>query len=262
METQSFTEKTQGDAEKNSVNLCVCEASVVSVFLFGSGLSRLGGNVFEKMREPVSGLTHYFAAIVALVGLIILLILSRGDVPKQRSMLIYGASLVLMLMSSASYHLIKGQRKRIQFLRKIDHSAIYILIAGTYTPLCFNQFTGFWRWGILLIIWGVALAGSITKIFVINAPRWLSAGAYLAMGWMVLPMTKEIVRVLPVGAFIWLLAGGILFTLGAVVYMTKIMNFAPGVFGFHEVWHIFVILGCLCHYIMIAVYIAPVPRLL
>ncbi len=218
--------------------------------------------MFKQMREPVSGLTHYFAAIVALVGLVVFLIRSRDDVHKQHSLLVYGTSLVLMLMASASYHLIKGKRKRIRFLRKIDHSAIYILIAGTYTPLCFNQFTGFWRWGILAIVWTVALAGSVTKIFIINAPRWLSAGAYLAMGWLVLPAAKEIVHVLPVGALVWLLAGGILFTLGAVVYMTKIMDFAPGVFGFHEVWHIFVILGCLCHYIMIAVYIAPVPRLL
>lgn len=218
--------------------------------------------MFKKMREPVSGLTHYFAALVAIVGLIVLLVLGRDDVHKQRSLLVYGTSLALTLVTSASYHLIKGRRERIQFLRKIDHSAIYFLIAGTYTPICFNQFTGFWRWGILAIVWSVALAGSITKIFTINAPRWFAAGTYLVMGWLALLMMKEIVRVLPVGALVWLLLGGVIFTLGAVVYMTRIMNFVPGIFGFHEVWHIFVILGCLCHYIMIAVYVAPVPRLL
>ncbi|MBU0705416.1 MAG: hemolysin III family protein [Chloroflexi bacterium] len=218
--------------------------------------------MFKKMREPVSGLTHYFAALAAIVGLIVLLVLGRDDVHKQRSLLVYGTSLALTLVTSASYHLIKGRRERIQFLRKIDHAAIYFLIAGTYTPICFNQFTGFGRWGILAIVWSVALAGSITKIFTINAPRWFAAGAYLVMGWLALLMMKEIVRVLPVGALVWLLLGGIIFTLGAVVYMTKIMDFVPGIFGFHEVWHIFVILGCLCHYIMIAVYVAPVPRLL
>ncbi len=218
-------------------------------------------NVFKKMREPVSGLTHYFAAVAAIFGLIVLLVLGRDDVHKQRSLLVYGASLVLTLMASASYHLIKGKRERIQFLRKIDHSAIYVLIAGTYTPLCFNQFTGFWRWGILTIVWSVAVAGSVAKIFV-NVPRWFAAGMYLAMGWLSLLAVKEIARVLPPGAIVWLFSGGILFTLGAVVYITKIMDFVPGVFGFHEVWHIFVILGCLCHYIMIAVYVAPAPRLL
>ncbi|MBI4315048.1 MAG: hemolysin III family protein, partial [Chloroflexi bacterium] len=108
------------------------------------------------MREPVNGLTHFFAALAAVVGLPLLLIAGRGDAAKQLSLAVYGASLALMLIASASYHLIKGAPERIQFLRKIDHSAIYVLIAGTYTPICFNVLTGFWRWGLLAIIWGIA----------------------------------------------------------------------------------------------------------
>jgi hemolysin III len=217
--------------------------------------------MLNKMREPTNGLTHFFAGIVAIGGLVALLFVGRDDVGKQLSLLVYGSSLLLMLFASSAYHLIQAQPERILILRKFDHAAIYILIAGTYTPFCFNQFTGFGRWGVLAIIWSLAVAGIITKMFIINPPRGLSAGVYLVMGWLSLLMLREMVRVLPVGALVWLLLGGVFFTIGAVVYITKIMDFAPGVFGFHEVWHIFVILGCLSHYIAILVYVAPAPRI-
>jgi hemolysin III len=216
--------------------------------------------MFKSLREPVSGLTHFIAALAAIVGLVVLLVIGGDDVLKQRSLLVYGTSLVLMLAASASYHLILGSPARIGFLRKIDHASIYILIAGTYTPVFFNQFAGFWKWGMLALIWSLALVGSITKIFMMDAPRWLTAGVYLVMGWLSLLAVGEILRVLPAGALIWLLLGGASFTLGAVVYATKAMDFVPGVFGFHEVWHIFVVVGALCHYVAILIYIAPVPR--
>jgi hemolysin III len=112
----------------------------------------------------------------------------------------------------------------------------------------------------LAVIWFLAVAGIIVKMFIINAPRWLTAGVYLVMGWLSLLMVKEIVLALPSGALIWLLAGGVFFTVGAVVYITKALDFVPGVFGFHEVWHIFVLLGCFSHYIVVLVYVASVPR--
>lgn len=216
-------------------------------------------NLFRQMREPVNGLTHYFAALVAVIGLIALLALSRGDRAKQETLLVYGASLVLMLTTSAAYHLIQGSPQRMQLLRKLDHSAIFILIAGTYTPICANLFAGFWQEGMLTIIWTLAIIGTISKIFLINTPRWFTALIYLGMGWLSLIAIQEILLALPAGALIWLMLGGIAFTLGAVVYITRILDFAPGVFGFHEVWHIFVIVGCLCHFILMLVYVAPTP---
>ena len=218
--------------------------------------------MIKKMREPVSGLIHFFAGIIAIGGLAALLVVGRDDIGKQLSLLIYGVSLLLMLFASSAYHLIQAKPEWIQVLRKLDHSAIYILIAGTYTPLLFNQFTGFWRWGVLAIIWSLAVAGIVTKLFIINAPRWLSAGLYLMMGWLSLLMLKEMVLAFPTSALIWLFLGGAFFTIGAVVYITKIMDFAPGVFGFHEVWHIFVVLGCASHYIVILVYVASTRRVL
>ncbi|MCL4396262.1 MAG: hemolysin III family protein [Chloroflexi bacterium] len=216
--------------------------------------------MFKQMREPVNGLTHYFAALAAMFGLVVLLMISRGDFLKQETLLVYGSSLVLMLMASASYHLIKVARRRIEFLRKIDHSAIFILIAGTYTPICANLMSGFWQWGMLLVIWALALVGTISKVLLINTPRWFTAAVYVVMGWLGLLAANQILAALPPGALILLVLGGLVFTFGAFVYATKTMNFVPGVFGFHEVWHIFVIVGCLCHFILMLVYIAPVTR--
>jgi hemolysin III len=107
------------------------------------------------------------------------------------------------------------------------------------------------------IIWGMALIGVTVKLFVIKAPRWLTAGVYLSMGWLSIAAIQEMVRAIPVGALAWLFAGGLFFTVGAIVYITKKLDFVPGVFGFHEVWHIFVILGCASHYIVIAAFVAP-----
>jgi hemolysin III len=139
----------------------------------------------------------------------------------------------------------------------MDHSAIYLLIAGTYTPVCLTFFTGFYQWGLLAIVWLFALTGITIKLCVIHAPRWLNAGIYLVMGWLAVFAMGQIITRMPLAAILWLAAGGFFFTLGAVIYITRKMDFRPGVFGFHEIWHIFVILGCLCHFIMIACFIAP-----
>ena len=213
-----------------------------------------------KVREPVSGLTHLVAGIFALVGFGILLMIGRGDLWKQISLVIYGVSLTLMMFSSAAYHLVLAQPKWILRLRKLDHVAIYLLIAGTYTPFCINQLTGFYRWGLLGIVWGLAITGIASKMLMMQAPRGLTAGIYLIMGWLSVIMVRELIIALPAGALIWLFLGGAFYTFGAIIYITKTMNFIPGVFGFHEVWHIFVILGALCHFISILTYIAPAAR--
>jgi hemolysin III len=210
-----------------------------------------------NFRDPVSGLTHFFSAILAVGGLIVLLILGRGDTVKEISLLIYGLSLILMLSASATYHLMNTRPDVIVWLRKMDHTSIYLLIAGTYTPICLYYFTGFWHNGFLAIIWGMALVGIIVKLFVIRAPRWVTAGIYLLMGWLSILAVREIFTRMPAPALFWLALGGVAYTAGAIVYMLKKPDFIPGVFGFHEVWHIFVILGCLAHFLLIAIYIAP-----
>jgi hemolysin III len=213
--------------------------------------------MIRHFREPVNGLTHLFGALLAVFGLAILLIVSTGDLLKQSSLFIYGISLVALLSASAAYHLVKASPQTVQWLRKLDHSAIFLLIAGTYTPVCINLLSGFWQWGMLAIIWSIALLGTLSKMLWINAPRGLSAAIYLVMGWLGVIGGKELVAALPPGALALLAAGGLAFTLGAIVYITKIFDFAPGVFGFHEVWHIFVLVGCACHYLLMLFYVAP-----
>jgi hemolysin III len=215
--------------------------------------------MFVKLRQPVNGLMHLGAAIAAGFGLVALLVIGRDSLAKQASLLVYGAALILMFSASAAYHLVNAEPQTAQALRKLDHSAIYLLIAGTYTPICIHYFTGFWRWGVLAIIWFMALAGVIVKVFVLRAPRWLSTAVYLAMGWLCLMGVRVMLAEMPMSALVWLLLGGIFFSVGALVYVTKRPNPCPGVFGFHEVWHVFVILGCLCHFVVVAAYVAPHP---
>ncbi len=213
--------------------------------------------MLSKLREPVNGLTHLIAAGIAVMGLIVLLTISWGDTGKVISLTIYGSSMIVLFLASGIYHSINADPDTMLKLRKFDHSAIYLLIAGTYTPICYNMLDGFWKWGMLAIIWSLALVGIIIKMFFIDAPRWITAGVYVIMGWLCIIGVKELLVALPLGALIWMTVGGIIYTLGAVVYITKSMDFIPGVFGFHEVWHIFVILGALAHFIAIAAYIAP-----
>ncbi|MFZ5855452.1 MAG: PAQR family membrane homeostasis protein TrhA [Chloroflexota bacterium] len=207
--------------------------------------------MLKKLREPVNSLTHWAGAILALAGLIVLLIVGWSTPAKIISLLIYGLSLIAMFSASATYHMVQAKEKVLLILRKLDHSAIYLLIAGTYTPFCVNAFDGFWKWGMLSIIWTLAVVGIIIKVFYIKAPRWLNAGIYVVMGWLCVGAAGQMLAVLPAWVFAWLLAGGIIYTLGAVVYITKFFNFWPGVFGFHEVWHIFVLLAALAHFVAV-----------
>jgi hemolysin III len=207
--------------------------------------------MLNKLREPVNSLTHWAGAALALAGLIALLIIGWDTPAKMISLTIYGLSLTAMFSASATYHMVQVQDKALEVFRKIDHSAIYMLIAGTYTPFCMNAFEGFWKWGMLSIIWSLALIGIIVKVFYILAPRWQNAGIYVVMGWISISAVGHMRAALPAWVLGWLIAGGVIYTLGAIVYATKILNFKPGVFGFHEVWHIFVMLASGAHYIAV-----------
>lgn len=207
--------------------------------------------MLKKFREPVNSLTHWAGAVLALAGLAALLIVGWSVPAKIISLLVYGLSLIAMFSASATYHMVHAREKVLLILRKIDHSAIYLLIAGTYTPFCVNAFEGFWKWGMLSIIWALAAIGIVIKVFYIKAPRWLNAGIYVAMGWLCVGAAGQMLAALPAWVFIWLLAGGVIYTLGAVVYITKVFNFWPGVFGFHEVWHIFVLLAAAAHFVAV-----------
>jgi hemolysin III len=209
-----------------------------------------------KLREPISALTHLLAGVFSFFGLITLVYFGWGDNQKIITFIIYGISLILMFTASGTYHMVIARDSIILNLRKLDHSAIYLLIAGTYTPICVYFFNGFWQYGMLILIWSLAIIGIVVKLFVINAPRWINAGVYLIMGWLAIMGIQEILRTMPTAAIIWLVLGGLFYSVGAIIYITKFLDFFPGKFGFHEVWHIFVILGALSHYVVILKFIA------
>ena len=207
--------------------------------------------MLKKLREPVNSLTHWVGAVLALAGLIALLIVGWGTPAKVISLIVYGASLIFLFSASATYHMVQVKDKALEIFRKVDHAAIYCLIAGTYTPFCVNAFSGFWKWGMLSIIWSLAIIGILIKVFIIRSPRWLNAGIYVAMGWLCVGASGQLLAALPAWVLTWLIIGGVTYTLGAVVYSTKLFNFKPGVFGFHEVWHIFVLLAAAAHFVAV-----------
>ncbi|HEX2979287.1 MAG TPA: hemolysin III family protein [Anaerolineaceae bacterium] len=204
-----------------------------------------------KIREPFSAISHFTGAAFALIGACLFFPWSGGAPAQEAALVVYALSLVGLFSASGIYHSVTAQPKVIEVLRKIDHSAIYVLIAGTYTPFCIISFTGFWHWGLLALIWTLALVGIVVKVFVINTPRWVTAGLYVIMGWLSIFAVQEFLLRLSPASFAWLLAGGILYTLGAGIYITKKGNFYPGVFGFHELWHIFVLLGAAAHFVAV-----------
>lgn len=207
--------------------------------------------MLKKLREPVNSLTHWGGAILALAGLIALLIIGWSTPAKVISLIVYGISLIFMFSASATYHMVRVKDKALEVFRKVDHAAIYALIAGTYTPFCINAFEGFWKWGMLTLIWSLAVIGIVIKIFYMRSPRWLNAAIYVLMGWISVTAAGQMLAALPAWVLAWLIAGGIIYTLGAVVYATKLFNFKPGVFGFHEVWHIFVLLAAAAHFVAV-----------
>jgi len=150
--------------------------------------------MLKKLREPVNSLTHWGGAILALIGLITLLIVGWDTPAKVISFAIYGVSLIFMFSASATYHMVRVKDKALEVFRKVDHAAIFVLIAGTYTPFCVNAFEGFWKWGMLTIIWSLALIGIVVKIFYIGAPRWLNAGIYVLMGWISVAAAGQVLR--------------------------------------------------------------------
>ena len=207
--------------------------------------------MFKKLREPVNSLTHWGGAILGLIGLIALLIVGWDTPAKIISLTVYGVSLIFLFSASATYHMVQVKDKALEIFRKVDHAAIYVLIAGTYTPFCVNAFEGFWKWGMLSIIWSLAVIGIVIKVFFIRAPRWLNAGIYLVMGWLSVTAAGQMLAALPAWVLMWMIIGGVIYTLGAIVYITKIFNFKPGVVGFHEVWHIFVLLAAAAHFVAV-----------
>ncbi|SKA85360.1 hemolysin III [Paucidesulfovibrio gracilis DSM 16080] len=216
---------------------------------------------FCGLRDPLAGLTHLLGALGGIAALVVLLVraATHGTAWHVTSFAIFGAAMILLYTASTLYHWIPYAERRTRRLRKLDHLMIFVMIAGTYTPICLVPLRGAWGWSIFGVVWGLALAGSAVKLCWMNAPRWLSTGFYILMGWVVVAAVWPLVQALTPGALLWLLAGGLSYTLGGVVYALRRPDPWPRVFGFHEIFHIFVLLGSFCHFWVMYAYIAQLP---
>jgi hemolysin III len=201
--------------------------------------------------ERLNGVTHLLGAVAAAAGLVVLVVLAarQGDVWKLVSFSIYGASLMLLYLFSTLYHSTRGRAKPI--LAKLDHAAIYLLIAGSYTPFTLVTLRGVWGWTLFGLIWGLAVLGiAVDSLHKNNARRILPITIYIVMGWLVLIAFKPLFAALPHAGVLWLVAGGLFYSLGIVFYaLDKKLRHA------HGIWHLFVLAGSISHYLTVLLYV-------
>lgn len=212
------------------------------------------------IREPGSALTHFIGMMMAVFAAVPLLI-KAGVTSGGRSfaaMAIFIGSMILLYAASATYHSVNLAGKSLRIFRKIDHMMIFVLIAGSYTPVCLIVLGGNLGYTLLAVVWGIALTGIVIKACWITCPKWFSSVIYIAMGWVCLFVFGRLFQTLPTAAFLWLLAGGIIYTVGGVIYALKlpIFNSRHKDFGSHEVFHLFVMGGSVCHFIFMYLYVA------
>ncbi|SDY14818.1 hemolysin III family protein [Thermoactinomyces sp. DSM 45892] len=212
---------------------------------------------FLRMREPVNTWTHFASFLAGIVGLVFLIVLTYQNPTKLLTMIIYGVSLIVLFGASSLYHWVHVKPKTKLALRKFDHIAIYFFIAGTYTPVVYVGLEGAWRITMLICVWSLAIVGMVMKLWFMNVPRIVSTIFYVTLGWLAIVPFGQFIEHLPIKAIILLIAGGVAYTVGAVIYATKIFDFIPNKFGFHEIFHIFIMLGSLAHFLMISMYIVP-----
>lgn len=207
-----------------------------------------------KVRDLVSGLTHCIGAILSLAGLVVLIVFAAiwGDAFDVVSFTIFGTALFLLYLFSTLYHWLNISEKGIIVFKKFDHIMIYIVIAASYTPICLGPLRGAWGWSIFGVIWGFAILGTILTAIWIKAPRWLTTSIYIAMGWVVLiaiyPLLKVFKNANMLYSLSWLVLGGIFYTIGGLIYGFKWPKLNFKYWGFHEIFHVFVMIGSACHY--------------
>lgn len=213
------------------------------------------------IKDPFSAISHLSGALLAAGGLALLVTLAAlyASVWHVVGFSIYGSAMVLLYASSGLYHALDLGERGTRALRRLDHTMIFVLIAGTYTPLCLVPLRGPWGWSLIGSVWGAALMGVALKLAWLEAPRWVSTVIYLGMGWAALAAISPLVRTMPLGGLVWLGLGGLFYSVGAVIYALKRPDPWPARFGFHEIWHLFVMAGSFCHFWMMLAYVMDLP---
>lgn len=212
------------------------------------------------IREPGSALTHCIAMLMALMASAPLLVKTALGAGSREfaAMCVFIGSMVLLYAASATYHSVNVTGKRLKLFKKIDHMMIFVLIAGTYTPVCLIILGGQIGYTLLAVVWSIALVGILIKAFWVTCPKWFSSLIYISMGWVCIAVFGQLWSSLPKAAFGWLLAGGIIYTIGGVIYALKlpIFNAKHKYFGSHEIFHLFVMGGSVCHFIFMYMFVA------
>lgn len=213
----------------------------------------------EHVKDPGSAITHFIGMLMAIFAAIPLLIKAAHEPSRIYlvSIAVYAASLILLYAASTTYHTFNISKKVNTILKKIDHMMISVLIAGSYTPICLLVLGGRMGWILLAIVWGFAIAGILIKAFWVFCPKWVSSVLYIGMGWTCVLAFTQLLNSLSPAAFGWLLAGGIIYTVGGVIYALKlpIFNSKHKNFGSHEIFHLFVMGGSLCHFVVMYAFV-------
>lgn len=209
-----------------------------------------------RLRDPLNGFIHCLGVGLAAAATAVLA--ARARTPLElAAYLVFGIGMILLYLSSTLYHWLPVSPSGLRALRRIDHSMIFIYIAATYTPICAIALQGTAGWVLLAVIWTLAVAGVLVKVFWLDAPRRLSTTLYVVMGWIALGVLYPLAKSISLPGVLWLIGGGVMYTAGAVIYAVKRPNI--GVFGFHEIFHIFVIAGSACHFWVVVHYVALAP---
>lgn len=217
----------------------------------------------RHLKDPGSAITHFIGMLMAIFAAVPLLIKAarEPDHIYLISLSIYALSLILLYAASTTYHTFDLSERANTILKKIDHMMIFVLIAGSYTPICLITLKGRTGTILLALVWGIAIVGIILKAFWVFCPKWVSSVLYIGMGWTCVLAFTQILNALSPAAFGWLLAGGIIYTIGGVIYALKlpIFNNRHKNFGSHEIFHLFVMAGSFCHFIVMYCFVTPMP---
>ncbi len=212
------------------------------------------------IREPGSAITHFIGVVLSVLATTPLLIkvAVNDDHTAFIAMAVFMCSMVALYSASTIYHSVTVRDRVLRVFRKLDHMMIFVLIAGSYTPICLIVLGGRSGYTLLAVVWGIALVGMTIKACWITCPKWFSSVIYIAMGWICLAVFGTLWNTLPHSAFLWLLVGGLIYTVGGVIYALKlpIFNSKHQNFGSHEIFHLFVLGGSICHFIFMYLYVA------
>ena len=215
------------------------------------------------LKDKWSAITHFIGMLMTMLAAVPLLVRAAKAPDRIHfiSLGIFVVSMILLYGASATYHSVRASQRIQTILRKIDHMMIFVLIAGSYTPICLVVLNGMVGYIMLALVWGIAAAGIIIKLCWITCPKWFSSALYIAMGWVCLIAFSKIYAALSAPAFGWLLAGGLIYTVGGVIYALKVPGFDARhkSFGSHEIFHLFVMGGSICHFILMFQYITVFP---